>query len=148
MFACCQECQLIQISFLFGRHVREVKNHEDEIRQVKRKIDNFDRYANTGNAKGRKPNLPTDSRLHAVLRHTESIINVSRHRILFISARNRHLPRESEDSREKAFNVGSAPDLSTAFEKDFECSVCLEDMRPPVKIFQCRNGHVMCQTCK
>ena len=34
------------------------------------------------------------------------------------------------------------------FDKDFECSVCLDDMKPPVKIFQCRNGHVMCESCK
>ena len=34
------------------------------------------------------------------------------------------------------------------FDKDFECSVCLDDMRPPIKIFQCRNGHVMCESCK
>jgi hypothetical protein len=34
------------------------------------------------------------------------------------------------------------------FDKDFECSVCLDDMRPPTKIFGCRNGHVMCEQCK
>ena len=32
--------------------------------------------------------------------------------------------------------------------QDFECSVCMDEMKPPVKIFQCRNGHVMCETCK
>jgi len=42
---------------------------------------------------------------------------------------------------------GSFPDFGV-FDKDFECSVCMEDMRPPIKIFQCRNGHVMCETCK
>ena len=36
----------------------------------------------------------------------------------------------------------------TSFDKDFECSVCLDEMRPPTKIFQCRNGHVMCEACK
>ena len=30
----------------------------------------------------------------------------------------------------------------------FECSVCLDEMKPPVKIFQCQNGHVMCESCK
>ena len=34
------------------------------------------------------------------------------------------------------------------FDKGFECSFCLDDMKPPVKIFQCRNGHVMCESCK
>ena len=41
----------------------------------------------------------------------------------------------------------SRTDLSV-FDKDFECSVCLDEMRPPVKIFQCKNGHVMCESCK
>lgn len=26
--------------------------------------------------------------------------------------------------------------------------MCLEDMKPPTKIFQCLNGHVMCQSCQ
>ena len=46
---------------------------------------------------------------------------------------------------------GSHPELSSSgaglLEKEFECSVCLEEMRPPAKIFQCRNGHVMCGEC-
>jgi len=29
-----------------------------------------------------------------------------------------------------------------------ECPVCLEGMRPPKKIFQCSNGHVICELCK
>ena len=36
----------------------------------------------------------------------------------------------------------------SSFDKEFECSVCLDEMRPPTKIFQCRNGHVMCEACK
>ena len=26
--------------------------------------------------------------------------------------------------------------------------VCLEEMSPPTRIFQCRNGHLLCETCK
>ena len=26
--------------------------------------------------------------------------------------------------------------------------VCLEEMAPPTRIFQCRNGHLLCETCK
>ena len=26
--------------------------------------------------------------------------------------------------------------------------VCLEEMIPPTRIFQCRNGHLLCETCK
>jgi len=29
-----------------------------------------------------------------------------------------------------------------------ECPVCLEEMIPPTRIFQCRNGHLVCETCK
>merc|ERR1712172_159417 len=29
-----------------------------------------------------------------------------------------------------------------------ECPVCLEEMAPPTRIFQCRNGHLICETCK
>merc|ERR1719341_2699266 len=29
-----------------------------------------------------------------------------------------------------------------------ECPVCLEDLRPPLKIFNCRNGHLICSVCK
>ena len=34
---------------MITRQVREIKAHEDEIRQIKRKLENFDRYASTGN---------------------------------------------------------------------------------------------------
>merc|ERR1712059_49647 len=29
----------------------------------------------------------------------------------------------------------------------FECPVCFEEMKPPVKMFHCRQGHVVCQNC-
>jgi len=29
-----------------------------------------------------------------------------------------------------------------------ECSACLEPMLPPVKIFSCERGHLICETCK
>merc|ERR1712241_1377052 len=29
-----------------------------------------------------------------------------------------------------------------------ECPVCLEQMRPPVHIFTCENGHAICGTCR
>jgi len=29
-----------------------------------------------------------------------------------------------------------------------ECPVCLEEMRPPVQIFNCLNGHVICGKCR
>lgn len=29
-----------------------------------------------------------------------------------------------------------------------ECPVCLEEMTPPQRIFQCRNGHLLCGACR
>jgi len=29
-----------------------------------------------------------------------------------------------------------------------ECPVCLEEMRPPTQIFNCRNGHLICKKCR
>ena len=29
-----------------------------------------------------------------------------------------------------------------------ECPVCFDDMIPPMKIFQCINGHSLCENCK
>ena len=31
--------------------------------------------------------------------------------------------------------------------EEFDCPICLERMKPPKKIFQCKNGHVLCETC-
>ena len=33
-------------------------------------------------------------------------------------------------------------------EDQFACPVCLEVLRPPVRIFQCPEGHILCETCK
>ena len=29
-----------------------------------------------------------------------------------------------------------------------ECPICFHEMVPPVRIFQCRDGHLVCETCK
>ena len=39
-------------------------------------------------------------------------------------------------------------DECDVFGHHFECPVCRNDMRPPTRIFQCRNGHVLCMLCK
>ena len=30
----------------------------------------------------------------------------------------------------------------------FLTSVCMEEMRPPSRIFQCNQGHVLCEQCR
>merc|ERR1712203_707816 len=32
--------------------------------------------------------------------------------------------------------------------KELECPVCLTEMLPPIRIWQCSNGHALCQRCK
>eukprot|EP00092_Neocalanus_flemingeri_P040507 GFUD01044112.1.p1 GENE.GFUD01044112.1~~GFUD01044112.1.p1 ORF type:complete len:166 (+),score=67.16 GFUD01044112.1:103-600(+) len=32
--------------------------------------------------------------------------------------------------------------------EQFECPVCLEEMRPPVRIHQCVDGHLLCGLCR
>ncbi|CAB4056943.1 SIAH1 [Lepeophtheirus salmonis] len=38
--------------------------------------------------------------------------------------------------------------ISQYLRRTLNVPFCLEDMKPPIKIFQCLNGHVMCDTCK
>ena len=44
--------------------------------------------------------------------------------------------------------AGTSSQHSSIFEKDFECPVCYEIMAPPSRIFQCNNGHLICEACK
>ena len=32
--------------------------------------------------------------------------------------------------------------------REFECPVCLEVMKPPMKIWQCEANHLICEECK
>ena len=47
---------------------------------------------------------------------------------------------------------GASKNISTKLPKTtynlLECPVCLEIAWPPKKIFQCREGHIVCDTCK
>ena len=111
---------------MITRQVRIVKNAEEEIRQLKRKLDNFDRY-----------NQPIQQPAPQIS-FTSVAISPMATPSMGLAA-----------SMGSLVNTGgSQGNLDPLFDKDFECSVCLDDMKPPVKIFQCRNGHVMCESCK
>ena len=60
--------------------------------------------------------------------------------------------RKQLDSFDRVYGVGGAGSPGGAgqniFEKDFECPVCYETMAPPSRIFQCNNGHLICEDCK
>ena len=51
------------------------------------------------------------------------------------------------NSQLERLNHSSASE-NAKLEKEFECPVCLEVMLPPKKIFQCANGHLICERCK
>jgi hypothetical protein len=58
---------------MITRQVREVKNMEEEIRQMKRKLENFDRYASAGSlntlppSQGKTPWRHSDLLRHCVI---------------------------------------------------------------------------------
>jgi len=41
----------------------------------------------------------------------------------------------------------NATEVGTDFKKDMECPVCFDEMKPPTRIFQCTNGHLICGGC-
>lgn len=40
------------------------------------------------------------------------------------------------------------PDMINSARMELECPICLEVMVPPNRIWQCKSGHVICETCK
>ena len=115
---------------MITRQVRIVKNAEEEIRQLKRKLENFDRYASSGNIQNVSFNSVAISPMSVMPSCTHSMGSL--------------IDTGSASNLASGGNGGN----SALFDKDFECSICLEEMKPPVKIFQCKNGHVMCEACK
>ena len=63
--------------------------------------------------------------------------------------RNNSLARDSGDfSEDKTSQPPAVRALPRSTYKLLECPVCLELAWPPRKIFQCREGHIVCDTCK
>jgi len=73
----------------------------------------------------------------------------------------RHLKTKLEDLQQLNYSISrkipttELPSSSNSSRSDqtrvrelLECPVCLEEMKPPKKIFQCSNGHVICELCK
>ena len=43
-------------------------------------------------------------------------------------------------------NEGSNIEIDAAFWKtEFECPICFEEMKPPMRIWQCVDGHPVCE---
>ena len=72
------------------------------------------------------------------------------------------LAEDEESSERESVNIKRelprSPSLEHAFERvresmigvesQLECPVCFEQMRPPMHMFQCRQGHVVCKVNK
>ena len=55
--------------------------------------------------------------------------------------RNKRKRSDLEKAMQSRLKLPRAP-------KTPECPVCLEEMRPPTKIFNCHNGHLVCEVCR
>jgi len=39
------------------------------------------------------------------------------------------------------------PEVVSSAKRDLECPICMNEMKPPARIFQCRSGHPICGDC-
>eukprot|EP00092_Neocalanus_flemingeri_P031786 GFUD01034529.1.p1 GENE.GFUD01034529.1~~GFUD01034529.1.p1 ORF type:complete len:302 (+),score=107.81 GFUD01034529.1:82-987(+) len=67
--------------------------------------------------------------------------------------RSTNIKRKSELERQMQAHFSScatsAPSTSSTPSPDVpECPVCMEEMKPPMQIFNCRNGHLTCADCR
>jgi hypothetical protein len=55
---------------------------------------------------------------------------------------------QEEMNRIKLDKEKEALEIKEVLDTSLECPICTEEMKPPRKIFQCSNGHVICELCK
>ena len=60
------------------------------------------------------------------------------------------LTKLSELLKKMLLNDKSAPEppvcqSTSDFQREFECPICFEEMRPPTRIWQCVDGHAICE---
>ena len=63
------------------------------------------------------------------------------------------LAKLSELLKKMLLNDKSAPEPAVSqstsdFQREFECPICFEEMRPPTRIWQCVDGHAICEGCR
>ncbi|QQP57037.1 Uncharacterized protein FKW44_001896 [Caligus rogercresseyi] len=80
------------------------------------------------------------SKLEEAIKTRMSLITKHVREVKGIEEDIRRIKRKLDSFDRYASNGSLSEPSGSLFEKDFECSVCLEDMRPPIKIFQCHNG--------
>ena len=66
------------------------------------------------------------------------------------------LNKLSELLKKMLLNDKSSPESNAAalepdfalWKSEFECPICFEEMRPPTRIWQCVDGHAICEGCR
>jgi len=79
------------------------------------------------------------------LKETETDISSLKHQLQELEQLNLAVTSKISCTKSNSSVSGIASDRVREL---LECPVCLEEMRPPKKIFQCSNGHVICELCK
>ena len=73
----------------------------------------------------------------------------SRHREENIKLEKNIADNKAQRSKMERKMQAHIPSVMTSASPDVpECPVCMEEMMPPMKIFNCRNGHLICSDCR
>ena len=89
-------------------------------------------------------------RIEISLRHLHnSVSKVKRRYAAEVNRRREEILKvESElDYFDKSYNLPET-ELGPSLRREFDCPVCYEVMEPPRRIYQCENGHLLCEHCK
>ena len=82
------------------------------------------------------------------LRHEEEIERLSEYQREEVEELDRMIMdnRQEKSDLQRRMQAWLQPAGATASVP--QCPVCLDKMRPPVRIFNCRNGHLICGQCR
>ena len=62
--------------------------------------------------------------------------------------RQEEMKRIKLEKKMRTIKEKEALEIKEVLDTSLECPICTEEMKPPRKIFQCANGHVICEICK
>jgi len=82
-------------------------------------------------------------RVEAIMREHEEVVRGHEERMNQVLVANEAAEGElvARHAEERRAGQGGRPEAP-------ECPVCFERMAPPTRIFQCRNGHLVCEACR
>lgn len=126
-----------------------VKNQETEMQTFSECLDfetetfNQKQIAELANLRERQrqENIEVQNELEAKTKTPNNLKNHLQNAIDHLQSKLTNLQQTEEVAHQDNSLLDSA-------RKDLECPVCLEVMAPPVRIWQCETGHVICETCK